>query len=126
MKFLYNFLQKEYRWDHALSSAIKKTWRHVAGVRYNDKLGKWRKKYGTNRKPNSVPQEIWSKWWEYWRSDEFKALSSQAAQNRRSKKAGERSRPSKHTGGSRTIIQHSMNLVKVFFQFIIVNFICMQ
>ena len=113
-------MQKDYKCDPALSLSMKDTWRHIVGVRYNDKLGKWRKKYGTNRKPNSVPQEIWIKWWEYWSSDEFKALSSQEAQNRRSEKAGEGSGPSKHTDGSRTIIQHSMDLMKIFLQFIIV------
>ena len=47
----------------------------MASVRYNDKLGKWRKKYGKDAKPNSVPQEVWNKWWEYWNNEEFKALS---------------------------------------------------
>lgn len=120
-------MQKDYKWDPALSVSVKDTWRHIAGVRYNDKLGKWRKKYGPNAKPNSVPQEIWSKWWEYWSSDEFKALSTQAAQNHRSEKAGEGSGPSKHTGGSRTTTQHSKDLVKVLNYFIIVvNIMGMQ
>ena len=32
----------------------------MASVRYNDKLGKWRNKYGKDAKPNSVPQEVWT------------------------------------------------------------------
>ena len=123
--FFFAFLlQKKYKWNPALLISVKDTWKHVASVRYNDKLGKWRKKYGNDAKPNSVPQEVWNKWWEYWNSEEFKALSQKASQNRRSEKAGEGSGPSKHIGGSKTTIQHSIDLVKVFFQFnFVVNFV---
>ena len=38
--------------------SVKDTWKHVASVRYNEKLGKWRKKYGKDAKPNSVPQDV--------------------------------------------------------------------
>ena len=87
----------------------------MASVRYNNKLGKWRKKYGKDAKPNSVPQEVWNKLWEYWNNEEFKALSQKASQNHGLEKAGEGSGPSKHIGGSKTTIQHSIDLVKVFF-----------
>ena len=129
--FVFAFLlQKKYKWNPALLISVKDTWKHVASVRYNDKLGKWRKKYGKDAKPNIVPQEVWNKWWEYWNSEEFnkwweywnieefKALSQKASHNRRSEKAGE------HIGGSKTTIQHSIDLVKVFFQFnFVVNFV---
>ena len=72
---LFFLLQKKYKWNSALLISVKDTWKHVASVRYNDKLGKWRKKYSKDAKPNSVPQEIWNKLWEYWNSEEFKALS---------------------------------------------------
>ena len=119
------FLQKNYTWNYAQSVAVKDTWNHVAGVRYNDKLGKWRKKYGSNAKPNSVPQEVWNKWWQYWNSEEFKTLSKQASQNRRSEKGGQGSGISKHTGGSKSTILHSIDLVKVFLLlvFIIIIFL---
>ena len=96
----------------------------MTSVRYNKKLGKWRKKYGKYAKPNSIPQEIWNKLWEYWNSEEFKVLSQKTSQNHRSEKAGEGSTPSKHIGGSKTTIQHSTDLVKVFCQFnFVVNFV---
>ena len=96
----------------------------MASVRYIDKLGKWRNKYGKDAKPNSVPQEVSNKWWEYWNSEEFKALSQKASQNCRSEKVGKGSGPSKHIGGSKMTIQHSIDLVKVIFQFnFVVNFV---
>ena len=65
-----------------------------------------------------------NKWWEYWNSKEFKVFSQKASQNRRSEKAGEGSGPSKHIGSSKTTIQHSIDLVKVFFQFnFVFNFV---
>ena len=56
--FFVFLLQKKYKWNSALLISVKDTWKHVASVRYNDKLGKWKKKYGKDAKPNSVPQEV--------------------------------------------------------------------
>ena len=123
-----NFIfQKKYTWHYAQSIDVKDTWNHVAGVRYNDKLGKWRKKYGINAKPNSVPQEIWNNCWQYWNSDEFKTLFEQASQNWRSEKGGDGSGISKHIGGSKSTILHFIDLV-IFFCLLdfMINFFCMQ
>ena len=124
--FFVFLLQKKYKWNSVMLISVKDTWKHLASVRYNDKFGKWRKKYDKDAKLNSVPQEVWNKWWEYWNNEEFKVLSQKATQNRRSEKVGEGSGPSKYIGGSKTTIQHSIDLVKVFFQFNFVFNLCMQ
>ena len=101
-------------------AAVRITWNHVCQNRYNDKLCKWRSKYKEGGKPFCVPDSVWNKWQEYWNSPEFKIKSQQASKNRMTEKAGEGSGISKHTGGSKSTIQHSIDLVRLLINFLYV------
>ncbi|KAM3238183.1 hypothetical protein P3L10_013213 [Capsicum annuum] len=49
-------------------------------------------------------------WKTYWASDEFKNKSHITTQNRCSETGGPGTGPSKHTGGSRSIVEHTIKL----------------
>lgn len=59
-----------------------------------------------------MSNEIWEKWLKHWDLPEVQLKSEKARQNRMSEPAGEGSGPSCHTGGSRSFVEHWLDMVR--------------
>ncbi|XP_039138726.1 uncharacterized protein LOC120276048 [Dioscorea cayenensis subsp. rotundata] len=82
-------------------------------VRIYVQSGRWHKYYEeTSKKPVWVEDEVWNKWLAYWNKDEFKHKSRQASNNRRSETGGEGNGMSRHIGGSKSFVEHAIDLSK--------------
>ncbi|XP_006344949.1 uncharacterized protein [Solanum tuberosum] len=89
---------------------MERTWNKVASTLYSKKMYIWRK--GTV-KPNFVLEDIWRSWKTHWASDEWMDKSRIATRNRCSETGGLGTGPSKHTGGSRSTVEHTIKLDKM-------------
>ena len=63
------------------------------------------------QKPSSVPDAVWDSWTSEWAKEGFRDRCQQYSQNRRSETCGAGSGPSRHTGGSRSMMDHTRDLV---------------
>ncbi|KAH0713346.1 hypothetical protein KY285_008864 [Solanum tuberosum] len=98
---------KSYQWNPTENSIMERTWNKVASTLYSKKMYIWRK--GTV-KPNFVLEDIWRSWKTHWASDEWMDKSRIATRNRCSETGGLGTGPSKHTGGSRSTVEHTIKL----------------
>ncbi|XP_006346684.1 uncharacterized protein [Solanum tuberosum] len=86
---------------------MERTWNKVASTLYSKKMYIWRK---DTVKPNFVLEDIWRSWKTHWASDEWMDKSRIATRNRCSEIGGLGTGPSKHTGGSRSTVEHTIKL----------------
>ncbi|KAH0681570.1 hypothetical protein KY284_022655 [Solanum tuberosum] len=103
----YSWKDKSYQWNPTENSIMERTWNKVASTLYSKKMYIWRK--GTV-KPNFVLEDIWRSWKTHWASDEWMDKSRIATRNRCSETGGLGTGPSKHTGGSRSTVEHTIKL----------------
>lgn len=106
-KFYWHEFLKSYQWNPTENSIMERTWNKVASTLYSKKMYIWRK--GTV-KPNFVLEDIWRNWKTHWASDEWMDKSRIATRNRCSETGGLGTGPSKHTGGSRSTVEHTIKL----------------
>ena len=103
-------MQKVYRWPTSSDEIVYEVWQRVASRHYSIKLCRLRK--NKEGKPSSVPQAVWDKWQEHWSTPQWRAKSEAARKNRLSETGGEGSGCSRHTGGSLSIIEHTLRIVQ--------------
>ncbi|KAH0660953.1 hypothetical protein KY289_029701 [Solanum tuberosum] len=106
-KFYWHEFLKSYQWNPTENSIMERTWNKVASTLYSKKMYIWRK--GTV-KPNFVLEDIWRSWKTHWASNEWMDKSRIATRNRCSETGGLGTGPSKHTGGSRSTVEHTIKL----------------
>ncbi|XP_059301670.1 uncharacterized protein LOC132053599 [Lycium ferocissimum] len=105
-KFYWHEFVKLYQWNPSETTVIEHTWGKVASTLYSKKLHRWRKR----PRPTFVPEDVWESWKTYWASDKWLEKSRIATQNRRSETGGPGTGPSKHTGGSKSTVEHTIKL----------------
>nr|GLL27171.1 uncharacterized protein LOC109166492 [Ipomoea trifida] len=99
-------LQKFYKWDESIEAQVRKAFLAQAGLRYADMLSKFKTKRTSTGRPACVAEETWAIWEAYWDRPDVKAKSEQQRKNRMSEVEGLGTGCSKHTGGSRSAIEH--------------------
>ncbi|KAL8493237.1 hypothetical protein ACS0TY_024458 [Phlomoides rotata] len=107
-EYYWNEFQKHFTFDRDLS-VVRGIWERQAAKRYSGTLCEWRK---SGKRPVNVTQETWDNWRKHWATQEFKSKCEKASKNRRSEVAGPGHGSSRHTGGSRSAIDHSIQLEK--------------
>ncbi|KAL3644966.1 hypothetical protein CASFOL_010146 [Castilleja foliolosa] len=95
-----------YRWDKAIDKLVEVAFMKKAKKRYGDMVCTFKKKRDLG-KPECVPPAAWQSWLKQWDKPESIAKSRQASRNRMSEVAGPGTGCSRHTGGSRSTIEHS-------------------
>ncbi|XP_060202620.1 uncharacterized protein LOC132631039 [Lycium barbarum] len=105
-KFYWHEFVKLYQWNPSNTTVIEHTWGKVASTLYSKKLHRWRKR----PRPTFVPEDVWESWKTYWASDKWLEKSRIATQNRHSETGGPGTGPSKHTGGSKSTVEHTIKL----------------
>ncbi|XP_060182338.1 uncharacterized protein LOC132612001 [Lycium barbarum] len=100
------FYWHEFVWNPSDTTVIEHTWGKVASTLYSKKLHRWRKR----PRPTFVPEDVWESWKTYWASDKWLEKSHIAIQNRHSETGGPGTGPSKHTGGSKSTVEHTIKL----------------
>ncbi|XP_031124228.1 uncharacterized protein LOC116026941 [Ipomoea triloba] len=98
--------KKFYKWDESIEAQVRKTFLAQAGLRYADMLSKFKTKRTSTGRPDCVAEETWAIWEAYWDRPDVKVKSEQQRKNRMSEVEGPGTGCSKHTGGSRSAIEH--------------------
>nr|GLL19544.1 uncharacterized protein LOC109149905 [Ipomoea trifida] len=98
--------KKFYKWDESIEAQVRKAFLAQAGLRYADMLSKFKTKRTSTGRPDCVAEETWAIWEAYWDRPDMKAKSEQQRKNRMSEVEGPGTGCSKHTGGSRSAIEH--------------------
>nr|GMC46804.1 uncharacterized protein LOC109149905 [Ipomoea batatas] len=98
--------KKFYKWDESIEAQVRKVFLAQAGLRYADMLSKFKNKRISTRRLDCVAEETWAIWEAYWDRPDVKAKSEQQRKNRMSEVEGPGTGCSKHTGGSRSAIEH--------------------
>ena len=106
MKLL--ILQKHFTYDVSLEPVIKGIWSCRAAIRYSSTFLEWR---AVGVLPPNVPQEVWDSWQASWNTHEFKKKCLAASKCRLSEVAGPDTGISRHTRGSKSTIDHYLDLV---------------
>ncbi|CAO2814662.1 unnamed protein product [Amaranthus hypochondriacus] len=93
--------QKQWSWNPAITSIVRREWEKKAKVRYKDLIHIHRRTYEADNtyKPTWATTTLWNSWIAGWNSAECSAQRTRNATNRRRGKA-ERNAESTHTGGS--------------------------
>ncbi|XP_039135805.1 uncharacterized protein LOC120273240 [Dioscorea cayenensis subsp. rotundata] len=111
--FYWREFKKHYYWPIEEENAIKAIWEKVYRGYYSRNLCRWHNSYKkTGKKPVWIENEIWNKWLEHWNTEEFKHKSKQASINRCSETGGNGGGVSRHLGGSKSFVEHAMDLSK--------------
>ncbi|XP_050208240.1 uncharacterized protein LOC126657575 [Mercurialis annua] len=112
-QFYWEDFQRRYTWDPHAEMLIKTTWKKVAASHYNKTLNKWRDNWKKKKQiPQGVKDDIWDTWLARWESDDWKKKSKKASKNRLSEPGGIGTGIAKHTGGSRSILEHTKLMEK--------------
>nr|GMD45288.1 uncharacterized protein LOC109149905 [Ipomoea batatas] len=98
--------KKFYKWDESIEAQVHKAFLAQAGLRYADMLSKFKTKRTSTGRPACVAEETWAIWEAYWDRLDVKAKSEQQRKNRMSEVKGPGTGCSKHTRGSRSVIEH--------------------
>ncbi|XP_073155584.1 uncharacterized protein [Henckelia pumila] len=99
--------KEKYYWDTLLDADVKKTWNALVADLYKKTLCNWRKK---PQPPQGVDPDVWEHWQTVWSTPEWKQKSVCGKRNRCSEPAGLGTGLSKHIGGSRSYVEHAMQL----------------
>ncbi|XP_074561670.1 uncharacterized protein LOC141817966, partial [Curcuma longa] len=105
--FYYDEFLKKYTWEAGHEQEFQATWNAACAKLYKDMLYKARKK-GT--KPFFIPHEIWDAWQAIWSAEKWQANAVIARSNRNTELAGPSTGSTKHTAGSRSIVEHTLDL----------------
>nr|GMD42330.1 uncharacterized protein LOC109146588 [Ipomoea batatas] len=99
-------LQKFYKWDASIDRHVRKAFLAQACIRYIDMVSKFKSNRTSTGKPACIHEDTWRIWEAYWDRPDVKAKSEQQRKNRMSEVAGPGTGCSRHTGGSRSAIEH--------------------
>ncbi|XP_074576181.1 uncharacterized protein LOC141832603 [Curcuma longa] len=105
--FYYDEFIKKYTWEEGHEQEFKETWNDVCATRYKDLLYKCRRK-GT--RPWFIPEDIWNSWRAIWAAEKWQSNAHIARANRNTELAGPSTGSSKHTAGSRSIVEHTLDM----------------
>lgn len=105
--FYWKEFKKNYRWDPRLDADVKKTWNALVADLYKKTLCNWRRK---PQPPRRVDANVWEHWQTVWSRPEWKNKSVCGKRNRCSEPAGLGTGISKHIGGSRSYVEHAIQL----------------
>ena len=89
--------------------AIKSCWWQNVKTQYTKHVHVWR--HSKDGKPGCVTQEIWDNWKQHWNTAEWKERAQKSKQNRLSETGGLGTGLTKHTCGSRSMVEHSLKMV---------------
>ena len=78
-------------------------------AQYTKNIHGWR--HSKKGKPGCVNQEIWDNWQKYWSTPEWIEKAHKDKKNHLSETGGPGSGVTKHTCGSRSLVEHSLKLV---------------
>ncbi|XP_050231670.2 uncharacterized protein LOC126680571 [Mercurialis annua] len=110
--FYWQDFERIYSWNPSDAKVIKATWNRVASTHYNQTLAKWRSSWKRKKSiPEGVKEEIWNSWLKKWESEDWKKKSEQASKNRNSEPCGPGTGVAKHTGGSKSALEHAKTMV---------------
>nr|GMD55942.1 uncharacterized protein LOC109168299 [Ipomoea batatas] len=98
--------KKFYKWDASIDRHVRKAFLAQAGIRYIDMVSKFKSNRTSTGKPACIHEDTWHIWEAYWDRPDVKAKSEQQRKNRMSEVAGPGTGCSRHTGGSRSAIEH--------------------
>ncbi|KZV55351.1 hypothetical protein F511_24668 [Dorcoceras hygrometricum] len=99
--------EEKYCWDPELDAEVRKTWNVLVADQYKKTLHNWRRK---PQPPRGVQSEVWEHWQTIWSTPEWKHKSKCGKKNRYSEPAGPGTGISKHIGGSRSYMEHAIQL----------------
>ena len=83
-------------------------WESKAAEQYSDFVHKLKI---VRDRPDFIPEDEWPEWIQYWEEPEVKKKSKIANKNRRTEVVGRGTGMSRHTGGSKSTIEHARDLV---------------
>ncbi|XP_050205029.1 uncharacterized protein LOC126655067 [Mercurialis annua] len=90
---------------------IQTNWKKLALVHYNKTLHKWRKNWKKKEEiPQGVKDDVWATWLIKWESEDWKKKSEKARKNRLSKSGGSGTGIARHTGGFKSILEHTKSM----------------
>lgn len=93
-------------WKPEYDEAVRRIFWIKMSKQLSDLLFKLRK---NNVQPKYMSEEVWKKYTDFWKSDEFKTKGEKAKKNRNSDKGG-----SLHSCGSINAGEHAVRLVSYF------------
>lgn len=102
------YIQNQCSWAPRFNGQIKSLWESKAAERYSDFVHKLKI---VRDMPDFIPEDEWLEWLQYWEEPEVKKKSEIASKNRRTEVAGPGTGMSRHTGGSKSTIEHARDLV---------------
>ncbi|XP_019153442.1 PREDICTED: uncharacterized protein LOC109149905 [Ipomoea nil] len=105
-EYYFEEFKKYFKWDETINSQVHKVFLTQTSTRYTDMVSKIKKNRTSSGKPEFVHEDTWRIWEAYWDRPEVKAKSEQQRKNRMSEVAGPGTGCSRHTGGSRSSIEH--------------------
>ncbi|XP_073130047.1 uncharacterized protein [Henckelia pumila] len=105
--FYWKKFEEKYCWDPRLDTDVKKTWNSLVADLYKKTLCNWRKK---PQPPQGVDVDVWEHWKTIWSKPDWKKKSECGKRNRCSEPAGLGTGLSKHIGGSRSYVEHAIQL----------------
>ena len=114
--------KKQWSWDPSISPLVYTELEKKAKIRYKDIIFIHKKTYEENNdyKPSWVAKEIWERWVNFWKSEEFQSHRSRGRKNRHQ---GEEEGAAEvtHTGGSVSAHRMLRILVYVLISLLLVN-----
>ncbi|XP_042422903.1 uncharacterized protein LOC122010436 [Zingiber officinale] len=105
--FYYNKFVKRYTWVDGQEDQFKATWNTYCAKLYRDHMYYMRKK-GT--RPAYVSEAICSAWTTAWATERWQANAEKAKANRNTEPGGPSTGTARHTSGSRSIVEHTIDL----------------
>lgn len=105
--FYWKEFEKNYRWAPRLDADVKKTWNALVADLYKKTLCNWRRK---PQPPQRVDADVWEQWQTVWSTPKWKQKSDCGKLNRCGEPAGLGTGLSKHIGGSRSYVEHAIQL----------------
>nr|GMC89307.1 uncharacterized protein LOC109147304 [Ipomoea batatas] len=99
-------VHKFYKWDASIDRHVRKAFLAQAGIRYTDMVSKFKSNRTSTGNPACIHEDTWRIWEAYWERPDVKAKSEKQRKNRMSEVAGPGTGCSRHTGGSRSAIEH--------------------
>ena len=104
------FMQKRYCWAPEHETQIRRNFEEKGASRLRDTFGELRKR---RKQPLWLSDSTWKSLQEYWASEKFLKMSSQAKKNRNSEQDG--LGPSLHRSGSVPFTEHRRRMVSAWF-----------
>ncbi|XP_074574082.1 uncharacterized protein LOC141830577 [Curcuma longa] len=106
-EFYYHEFLKKYTWEPSQEEDFKKTWNTYCQKLYKDLMYKWRK---DGKKLTYMLDEVWNACQRIWAAEKWQRNAVTAQNNRNPNVGGTSTGSSKHTAGSKSIVEHTIDL----------------